>query len=381
MPPDYLALFKERLQKITKDTRVALLPDTDGDGLCSAVIAAKSIERFRGRPVDSIIFQAHKNIGIQEETVKQLRNEGIQVLIALDKAVDEEPDTLAQARKHFEIIVFDHHQFKMDRTDDRVLIIKSQAISKLDGAQYPTTKLVWDCFEPYVDLKDADWICASGIISDGGYVVWKEFVDKVFENHKIPKNPDVFETDLGLVARIISNAILVDTKNTKKAFQILNTAKDQNEVLNHPIREFDSKINAELNLWIGEHKKRALFFPDKELIIYVVSPRYPINSPLSTILSHKFYPNQTVVLVHDSGDSILSTSFRRQDYKVDCPALVKACVEGLKDALGGGHIPAAGGKIRREDLPIFLERLKSLAGDKRFRLDPKTSPKTPVHID
>ena len=129
------------------------------------------------------------------------------------------------------------------------------------------------------------------------------------------------------------------------------------------------RLARKLGFWISEHKKRAKFFPELELIFYVVSPRFPLNSPLSSILSQKYYPESTLVVVHDSGESILGVSLRRQDYKVDCPSLVKAACVGLKDASGGGHIPAAGGKVRREDLDQFLENIKSEIASGKHRRD------------
>jgi len=195
-------------------------------------------------------------------------------------------------------------------------------------------------------------------VADGAYRTWKEFIEQAMRRNDIAITPDIFDSKIGLVARIIGSAILFDQRNTKRVFSEVMSAKCPSDILNSPIKEFDEKITSELELWISEHKQKAMFFQELELVFYVIHPRYPINSPLSTILSHKYYPQMTLVVVHDSGDPILGVSVRRQDYKMDCPSLVRAAVAGLKDAAGGGHIPAAGAKIRREDLERFLENLK-----------------------
>lgn len=363
-----LSDFKARMLAITKDTRIALLHDTDADGICSGVLLAKGIERLRGKPIDEVVYQPHKNIGIAKETAQRCKKLKIDILFTVDKAVDEERELLENASLFFKVVCIDHHPSKSDVTDEFVLVIKSQMVSDIDGDKYPASKLVLDLFSPLVDVSDLDWISAAGLIGDSGYKSWTDFVDKTLQKYGIPQKKDIFDTDLGLVARYVSSAVLVDSRNVKEAFDILMESGKPKDVLCSKLKEYDGQIDKELQFWVSEHKKRAKFFPEYELIFYVVSPKFPLNSPLSTILSQKYYPTSTLVVVHDSGESILGVSIRRQDYKVDCPSLVKAACAGLKDASGGGHIPAAGGKVRREDLDRFLENIKSEIASGRHRM-------------
>jgi len=354
-----LADFKARMLYITKETRIALLNDTDADGICSGVLLSKGIERLRGKPIDEVVYQPHKNVGITKETAEKCRKLKIDILFTVDKAVDEERELLENASLFFQVICIDHHPFKDDATDEMVLVIKSQMISELDGGRYPASKLVYDLFSPLVDMRDLDWVSAAGLIGDGSYQTWKDFTDDTLERYGMDPKPDIFDTDLGLVARYIGSAVMFDSRNVKVAFDILLKSEKPKDLLSSRLKLYEEEIDKELQLWISEHKRRAKFFPELELIFYVVSPRFPLNSPLSSILSQKYYPTSTLVVVHDSGESILGVSLRRQDYKIDCPSLVKAACAGLKDASGGGHIPAAGGKVRRDDLDKFLDNLKS----------------------
>lgn len=353
-----LAAFRERILSITKDTRIALIHDTDADGICSGALLAKAIERLRGKPIDAVIYQPHKIVGIDRESSQKLKDLKIDILFTTDKPVEEEHELLEQASLFSRIIAIDHHQFNEDPSDDMILLIKTEHISTMDGATYPATKMVYDLFSPFVGLEDLDWIAASGVIGDGGYPHWKDFVDSSLKKYGFEANPDIFETGLGLVARCIGSAVLFDQRNAKKAFELLNAARSPQEVLSSKLRDFEKAVEDELQFWIREHKKKARFFPDIELIFYVVSPRFPINSPLSTVLSQRYYPTQTVVVVHDTGDPMLGISLRRQDYKINCPSLIKASLAGLKDASGGGHIPASGGKVKKADLNAFLANLK-----------------------
>ena len=100
---DHRAVFKERVNAITKDTKVAILHDTDADGLCSAIIVAKAVERMRGKPVDAVVYQAHKNVGIQKDTIENLKKQKIDVLFTVDKPIDEEPESVKEASLFFKI--------------------------------------------------------------------------------------------------------------------------------------------------------------------------------------------------------------------------------------------------------------------------------------
>ena len=56
-------------------------------------------------------------------------------------------------------------------------------------------------------------------------------------------------------------------------------------------------------------------------------------------------------------------SLRRQDRKVDMSELFRRASIGLQGAAGGGHVPASGGKIMRQDLSAFKEGLKRAMKD------------------
>ena len=170
-----LADFKARMLAITKDTRIALLHDTDADGICSGVLLAKAIERMRGKPIDEVIYQPHKNVGITKENALKCKKIKIDILFTVDKAVDEDRELLENASLFFKVVSIDHHQFKDDATDEMVFVIKSQMISDLDGGRYPASKLVYDLFSPLVDIADLDWVSTAGPIGDGSYPDMERF--------------------------------------------------------------------------------------------------------------------------------------------------------------------------------------------------------------
>jgi hypothetical protein len=57
---------------------------------------------------------------------------------------------------------------------------------------------------------------------------------------------------------------------------------------------------------------------------------------------------------------LMTISGRNNQSKIAMNKLIKIALEGLPDANGGGHIPAAGGRCRVEDYPKFKEKVIEL---------------------
>jgi single-stranded DNA-specific DHH superfamily exonuclease len=55
--------------------------------------------------------------------------------------------------------------------------------------------------------------------------------------------------------------------------------------------------------------------------------------------------------------NLVRFSARSSNGKIDMGELMKKGIEGLEDANGGGHIPAAAAQVRSEDAEIFKKRV------------------------
>ena len=53
----------------------------------------------------------------------------------------------------------------------------------------------------------------------------------------------------------------------------------------------------------------------------------------------------------------MKVSSRNQSKSEDMGELMKKGVEGLEDSAGGGHVPAAAARFKREDLEKFKENI------------------------
>jgi single-stranded DNA-specific DHH superfamily exonuclease len=346
--------FAEFIRNITAQDKIAVIYHTDTDGICSGVIAAKAVERLRGRKIDLRLNTEHSKVTITPSLIAKLKNKKINKVICVDTCVDQNPKTVKETEKFAEILILDHHKLYNDLNSAKIILIKPQLIkSKLKGYQYPASKLSFDLFSKTADISDLDWIAAVGTIADAGYQSWKRFVDSVMKKYKVKIEKDVFETKFGKAAAFLNYACSVGRPSM--GFDILYKAEKYSDVLKSELIRYQKNIEKEIDYYLKNHKKLAEFYPEAGLVFYKIQPKYEIKSALINVLSAKYYPNKTVIVA--SADKNVKLSARRQDGKVAVNDLLEKAVIGLKGASAGGHIPAAGGTIRKKDLDKFKQNI------------------------
>ncbi|MBI5398862.1 DHH family phosphoesterase [Candidatus Woesearchaeota archaeon] len=350
--------FDAFVKSITVNDRIALVHDTDPDGICSGVLVATSVERIRQKPVDLVISKDHGKVTLTDGNLKMLQQHKINKLFTTDLGVDGDPATLKRAEETCEIIIFDHHKLVNDVNSPRTILIKSQyLVTRIDPSQYPASKLVYDLFSRHVDLSDRDWLAAAGLIADASAKTWQTFLDVLFVKYGEKKLDNIFDTPFGMVGRIITSTIGIEEGQVSALFECVLEAKSYRDILASRFRKYEEKYSAELQRCINEHKKKAEFHRELERMWYEIKSPYKINSPVSTILSFMpEYLSTTIIVLQDMHDGFYAISGRRQDGKVAMNDLLADCVNGLENANGGGHRPAAGAKVAKKDLQIFKER-------------------------
>ncbi|MBU1201917.1 MAG: DHH family phosphoesterase [Nanoarchaeota archaeon] len=203
------------------------------------------------------------------------------------------------------------------------------------------------------------WIAMAGCIGDWFIPDFKdEFIEKYPELlGKNTINPDdaLFETKIGLIARIISFNIKGNVSESMKSVKILTRIEDPSEILEQttPRGKYIYKKYEQYNKEYQELLKNVKITNSK-LIHYI----YPYNknsftSELSNELLHLF-PDKFIIVGRDRRDEA-KMSIRSKHIKV-LPILNKA-LEGVS-GYGGGHDYACGAVVKREDLKKFLEVIK-----------------------
>src|SRR3989344_3870493 len=89
---------------------------------------------------------------------------------------------------------------------------------------------------------------------------------------------------------------------------------------NKLLNECNKKVSDELKYWIDNRDKAERH---KDLIIYVINPKYKIGSTLSTILSFQYFKNRTTIIIDtstkvisDEGYDYVKVSARDQNINV-----------------------------------------------------------------
>lgn len=352
----YHLLFRQFIEGIKKNDRIALLHHTDADGVCSAAITVKALKKL-GKPSPILLHQGSGETSLTDKTIKKLKQLKANKLIAVDLSLDQNPSTVKKTEKFSSVLVLDHHKIYSDLNSGKTVMIKSQMLSSVDGSLYPASKLCFDLFSGLTELDEAEWIVAVGIIGDNGTRKWKKFIQHAMSKEKI--SGSINESILSRIKFLIDAVETISFDELDEVINLMVKAKKPKEVMKKKFLRYGKKLEKELNKWLSLMEEKAEFFPSKELIYYCINPLYPIKSPLINRISFA-YPDRTVIVLQDLGKGIIDISARRQDFRVKVNELLEKATKNLEGSFAGGHIPAAGGKIKKKDLKKFRENLLKL---------------------
>jgi single-stranded DNA-specific DHH superfamily exonuclease len=357
------------LRKITKKDRVGIIHDTDPDGVCSAVIMAKCIERLRGKKIDLRIPVDKKQYGITKEMLKKIKKEKITKLITTDFSAEHNIPTLKEIEKQAEILVVDHHKLYADYKSNKTILYKPQYFTKIEPSAYCTAKLAYDAASRVSSVSDLDWVAATACIADIATAPWKKWLAGVFKKYKVKmksqkaglfensktkfSSKDLFQTQIGQAAATISSTEVYNANLVPQCYEVFYKAKKPKDILTSKLGKYKKIIDKEL-------KKHLILFEKKaerhgETRVYELTSPYRVHSPLSTILGLK-HPHKTIIIINKSTTPV-SVSARRHDKKVAVNNLLEKAIKGFKGANAGGHVPAAGAGFDKKYLSKFKKRL------------------------
>lgn len=353
--------FNDFIRNISNNDKVGILHHTDPDGISSAVIMNKIVHESRNKSIDVQINQKPYELNITEKTLSVLKKNKVNKFIIVDLSVDQySKKTLNKITKFAEILIIDHHKLYKNLNTDSIVHIKPQLFCKgILAGQYNTSKLVFDLGSGLFDLKRYDWLAALGIIGDQTNDTWKSFLKSVYKRNKLVFHNDVSKTRIGRVTDIVYLTEVYDVNKVSKCYHILNQAENYKDVLKSDLKEYQKKVVQEINYWKKNVIKYAEIFPNQEIVFDYIKPRYHIRSVICSILSNK-YPDKTVIIAQDTKNDFIHLSVRRKDHKIAVNELLEKILKNFTGAAGGGHVHAAGGVIRKQDLYKFRDNVISM---------------------
>jgi single-stranded DNA-specific DHH superfamily exonuclease len=327
----------------------------DTDGVCSAKIVFESINRLQ-KEISDFFPSTSGNLD-DDSLINGLKNAQPDLIII----VDDELRKNSRITKEFScnILVIDHHSIQDLPTGKNITYFNPKIENNM--IYTPACKICFDLFSKIVDINDLDWISAIGIISDSGAIHHKDFLKKVFEKYSQETKKDkdyLSDSFFGYLGDIINTGKVVKGNDgALMALRILRDSSTPQDFLEnaYELRQLCDDVNSYLKEISLDFESRKESYENLDLYFYIFSPKYKIGSILSTIVSFK-HPNKTVI-IFSKKSRIISVSYRRQDKLVDMNELARQSVKGLKQAGGGGHIPAAGGHVQTKDLNILKRNI------------------------
>ncbi|RLG14476.1 MAG: hypothetical protein DRN66_01950 [Candidatus Nanohalarchaeota archaeon] len=353
----YLESFKSYILGIKKGDNIAIMYHTDCDGICSCLIIKKTIAHLLGK--DSFIFtQKQGKIAVIPATVELLKKKKITKFIAVDMAVDEDEEPIREIEKFADILIIDHHIKKADLSSGKTVFIKAQDYeSSIDSSKYPASKLCFDLATPMIEgggsrrlINDLKFISSIGISGDAGYDFWaqKKFLAKN-DKEKIQKIDHIISSYISIKGKFNSIVRILEEDNIEQKI-------NKRIVENKDISQYYFDIQKELERLILEIDHKARFLKDRKgnikLVFYSIQSRYNIKSILANKISFEDFPTSTVVVEKNGGFSA-----RNQTFKISMNDMVKTATKGIEGAGGGGHIPAAGGYVPKENVEEFFKNV------------------------
>ncbi|MBT3940727.1 DHH family phosphoesterase [Candidatus Woesearchaeota archaeon] len=346
---DHKKRFASFVKSIKPLDQIAIIHDSDADGICSTVIVAKALEKL-GHKVERFIQSSYGNFNY--DRLKALRDEGTNKLILVDFAADQFPELKRELDLFEATLIIDHHKIYKNINSKKIIFIKAEYLRpKLIGSDYCATKMAFDLFSNVVDISELDWMAAIGMITDITDAKWKKFLNQVYKKHRTSRE------ELLQAGIIIDTGKQVNPPQVERALEMVFEARTYKDILKSSFSKLAKELRNEIEFWVNKFEENAE--NKKDLWLYEIDPSASIISVVSTLLALK-YPKYSIVVVRRYKGKV-AISARNHLGKRAMNTLLEKAVKSMKGANAGGHIPAAGGTIREKDYAEFQKRLWKMA--------------------
>ncbi len=349
--------FQNYINQIKLEDRVAVIYDTDMDGISSGIITVKALKKL-GK---NVVFHRTRSPGsrtITKDLLDSFEEKEINKIIFTDLGIEGYEDS--RVLDKYSILVLDHHK-RHGIINEKILSIKSFDLQdELEGYQYCVAKLVYDLFSTLTNISDLDWLALAGVIGDMTYKPNKGWSDKIFKKYNLEIKENPFDTKIGELVQYITFAAAIGTQEEfNKLSESFMKSKTFNEVLSN--LEHLNEVKNEYERIIDEFEtKRELV--NEDIYFYQFDSKYYLNSPVCSRLSNEFYPKETIICMQEK-DGQINVSARRQDGKYDLGKMLFEVTKKFESGLGGGHPVAAGAKIQLKDVNKFKEEIVNWVGE------------------
>jgi len=370
----------ERIKKAIKnEEKIILYGDADLDGVTTTIILKETIENV------AAIYQAHKNLcvsvyfpdrekegyGLTKEALFILKERAPALLITLDLGISNFEEILLAKKLGFEIIIVDHHEI-LDKLPQAHIIVDPKQEGDGSSLQYLATvgivyklseilfenKMSSELKQNFLELvalgtiadmmpreEENEIMIAEGLRSIENS--WRPGIRAFFEKKEF-ENYNVFQK----VSKLISLLNVRDLENQLPASYRFLTASSFEEIKNILDilieKSFERKRKIEE---IREEIERRI--SEKDPLIFEGDPSWELIL-LGSVASNISQRYQKPVFLFKKGEKE-SQGTARTAKDFDLVKAMKSCKMLLETY--GGHAPAAGFRIKNENLEHFKKCL------------------------
>ncbi len=333
---DMFAEGKKFLENLKPSDSLILVHHKDADGSYSAAIISIAMKRM-GKKIDKIVTGTTEK---SDEIVKAIKkyDKAIIVDIGIDLLFKE----LNKMEK--EILYIDHHLTVDEKLSKKIVYINPRLED--EKIYQPATYVVYKFFSQLVGISDKEWLAVIGTVGDYGYEDCRDLLDRYF---KVADKRDMWKTKYGKAVIVTVGAatgigfgsllkILIGSNNLEELVG--------NKKIKSGYKRYEKLYeDAKKLFWKNVEK-----FDDVNLMFSVISNDIKrVGSAIATETATK-YPDKIIFLLEKT-DNFYKIHARHQKGTINLGKLLREM------GVGGGHGPAAGGKIAIKDLDSFKERV------------------------
>ncbi len=339
--------FKEFCTGLSKNDKIAIIHHSDADGLCSALISGKAIERLTGNKPIVVLPYEYGNYAQEKKALELIKKKKTNKLIIVDLGIDGMKNSLTETCPFEKCLVIDHHKLYRDLNSEKIVFLKAQFFTKKEPSSYVASKFAFDLFNKVTDVSDLDWLACVGILGDMSLDAWQSFVKKTI------KKRNVSMTWLYRFLDLIASVEVVANKKIPELYWEFYNIKHPADVLESKFHKFLKEFKKEKDSLVEGFDKKAEQFPEIELYFYAIRAKYEsIKSYVINEIS-EMRPHKTIILLQILPRGRLRFSARRQDCKIKVNDLLVEAIKGIPNGSAGGHAPAAAGSIPRQHAKKF----------------------------
>lgn len=330
---------KKFIEQIRPNSNVALIMDTDADGLTGARIIEYVLEK-RGLRVESV-FPGKGEWAYSPATVKEVKKINPDYIIAVD--------TGSAAQNPFKpvpVLVIDHH-YPLGGEPDGVVFCSAYGRQPAETASL----IAYLIGSELTELTEVEWVVLLGVIGDLGSVKDFEYLAALARKYPI--------TQLRKAVSIINAARRSSACDARTAYEVIKEARSPREIIegNSPkvtkLQQYKAEVQAELT----RAQRARPYFAGENVLVIVDSPCL-VHGIIASIWANRL-PAYRVLSANRGylpNEIVFNFRTRRQDNLIKYLQDILAS-EKIDGAYGYGHNQATGGRMSTASFARLLERM------------------------